>query len=64
MKKYSRQYSESGIVLIALLWIFIALSAIVLSFARESHVEVVAASNSQSLEQAYYVARAGISETI
>jgi general secretion pathway protein K len=64
MKKYSRNYTESGIVLIALLWIFIALSAIVLSFARESHVEVAAARNSQSLEQAYYVARAGITETI
>jgi len=56
--------SECGVVLIALLWIFIALSAIVLSFARESHVEVAAARNSQSLEKAYYVARAGISETI
>jgi len=61
----SRQYTaDSGVVLIALLWIFIALSAIVLSFARESHVEVAAASNAQSLEKAYYVARAGISETI
>lgn len=72
MKKNSRQSAvcsemwatDSGIVLIALLWIFIALSAIVLSFARESHVEVAAARNAQSLEKAYYVARAGISETI
>ena len=71
MKNYSRQsaagsrrYSERGVILIALLWIFTALSAIVLSFAREGRVEVAAALNAQSLEQAYYVARAGISETI
>ena len=60
----SPQSDECGIVLIALLWIFIALSAIVLSFAREGHVEVATARNAQSLEKAYYVARAGIEETI
>jgi hypothetical protein len=43
-------------VLVALLWIFIALSAIVLSFARESQVEVAAIRNSQSMEKAYYIA--------
>jgi len=55
---------ECGVVLVALLWVFIALSAIVLSFARESRVEVTATRNNQSLEKAYYIARAGISETI
>jgi general secretion pathway protein K len=55
---------ENGVVLIALLWIFIALSAIALSFARESRVEVTAALNTESLDKAYYIARAGISETI
>jgi len=56
--------AECGVVLIALLWVFIALSAIALSFARESHVEVAAAHNAQSLEKAYYVARAGISDAV
>lgn len=58
------QSAESGVVLVALLWVFIALSAIVLSFARESRVEVTAIRNAQSLEKAYYIARAGLSETI
>lgn len=56
--------AESGVVLVALLWVFIALTAIVLSFARESRVEVTATRNAQSLEKAYYIARAGISDTI
>ena len=56
--------TEYGVVLIALLWIFIALTAIALSFARESRVEVVSVLNAQSLEKAYYVARAGVAETI
>jgi general secretion pathway protein K len=55
---------ENGVVLIALLWIFIALSAIALSFARESRVEVKAALNSEALDKAYYIARAGIAETV
>ena len=61
---HSLQRAESGVVLVALLWVFIALSAIVLSFARESRVEVAAIHNAQSLEKAYYIARAGLSETI
>ncbi|MEJ2110305.1 MAG: type II secretion system protein GspK [Acidobacteriota bacterium] len=78
MKQYGRQSEiirrrrtpgikpggEGGVVLIALLWIFIALTAIALSFARESRVETVAVVNTQSLEKAYYVARAGVWETI
>jgi hypothetical protein len=43
-------------VLVALLWIFIALSAIVLNFARKNRVEVAAIRNSQSMEKAYYIA--------
>ena len=58
------QPAECGVILVALLWIFIALSAIALSFARESRVEVTATLNTQSLEKAYYIARAGLSESI
>ena len=56
--------TESGIILIALLWILIALSGIALSFSRESYVEVAAARNAQSLEDSYFVARAGIATTV
>jgi general secretion pathway protein K len=61
---YRKAVEERGIVLIALLWVFIALAAIVLSFARESHVEAAAIRNDQALEKAYYIARAGVAETI
>ncbi len=56
--------AEGGVILIALLWILTALSVIALSFSRESYVEVAAARNSQALEDAYFVARAGIDSTI
>jgi general secretion pathway protein K len=56
--------NASGVVLIALLWIFVALSAIVMSFARESRVEILSARNSEDLGRAYYIARAAVSETI
>jgi general secretion pathway protein K len=56
--------TEDGVILIALLWILIALSVIAMSFSRESHVEVRATRNAQSLESAYFAARAGISATI
>jgi general secretion pathway protein K len=59
-----RLSTEAGVVLIALLWILIALSVIALSFSRESFVEVAAARNAQSLENAYFLARAGITATI
>ncbi len=56
--------AEQGVILIALLWILVALSVIALSFSRESFVEVAAARNAQSLEQSYFTARAGIAATI
>jgi general secretion pathway protein K len=56
--------TERGVILIALLWILVALSVIALSFSRESFVEVAAARNTQSLETAYFIARAGIVSTI
>jgi general secretion pathway protein K len=52
--------TENGVILIALLWILTALSVIALSFSRETFVEVAAARNTQSLEDSYFVARAGI----
>lgn len=52
--------SEKGVILIALLWILMALSVIALSFSRESVVEVGAARNTRDLERSYFVARAGI----
>ncbi len=56
--------SETGVILIALLWILVAISAIALSFSRDSHVEVAAARNSRDLTLAYYAARAGIMSAI
>jgi general secretion pathway protein K len=56
--------NQEGVILIALLWILTALAIIALSFSRETFVEVAAARNAQSLEQSYFVARAGIYETI
>jgi len=52
--------NERGVILIALLWILVAISVLALSFSRESFVEVAAARNTRDLAQAYYVARAGI----
>jgi general secretion pathway protein K len=59
-----RRPTDSGVILIALLWIMTALSVIALSFSRESFVEVAAGRNAQSLEESYFVARAGIDETV
>ena len=59
-----RPPAETGVILVALLWILTALSVIALSFSRESFVEVAAARNSQSLEASYFLARAGIETTI
>ena len=53
---------ERGVILIALLWILVALSVIALSFSRESFVEVAAARNAQAMEDSYFIARAGIAE--
>jgi len=56
--------NERGVILIALLWILMALTVIALSFSRESFVEVAVARNSRDLADAYYVARAGMSAVI
>ena len=56
--------TNNGVILIALLWVLTALSIIALSFSRESFVEVAAARNTQSLEKAYFIARAGIVATV
>jgi general secretion pathway protein K len=56
--------TENGVILIALLWILAALSVIALSFSREGFVEVAAARNAQSLEESYFLARAGVAETV
>ena len=60
----SRDRSQSGVILIALLWILTALSVIALSFSRETFVEVAAARNAQALEDSYFVARAGIEAAV
>jgi len=56
--------TDSGVILIALLWILTALSVIAISFSRESFMEVAAGRNVQSLEMSYFIARAGIETTI
>ena len=56
--------NQDGTILIALLWILVALAVIALSFSRETFVEVAAARNSQSLESAYFIARAGMESTV
>ena len=53
---------DRGVILIALLWILVALSVIALSFSRESLVEVAVARNARDMGDAYYVARAGIAD--
>ncbi|NLT67711.1 MAG: general secretion pathway protein GspK [Acidobacteria bacterium] len=55
---------ESGVILIALLWILVALCIIALSFAKETFVEVAAARNSQALKESYFIARGGIAATV
>jgi general secretion pathway protein K len=59
-----RLKTEAGVVLIAVLWIFVGLAIIALSFSKESRVEVAAARNAQSMEYSYFVARAGMMATI
>jgi general secretion pathway protein K len=55
---------DRGVILIALLWILVALSVIALSFSRESFVEVAVARNARDMGDAYYVARAGIAAAV
>ena len=59
-----RTRGDSGVILIALLWILMALSVIALSFSREGFVEVAAARNTRDLTDGYYVARGGIAKTV
>ncbi len=59
-----RQGDQNGVILIALVWVLVALSVLALSFARESFVEVSAARNDRDLAEAYYTARAGMAATI
>jgi general secretion pathway protein K len=56
--------TESGVILIALLWILTALAVIALSFSKECRVEAVSAMNSRSMDTAYYAAQAGIANAI
>jgi general secretion pathway protein K len=56
--------NNSGVILIALLWILTALSVIALSFSREGFIEVAAARNTRDLADSYYVARAGLMTTV
>ncbi len=56
--------AERGVILVALLWILVALSVIALTFAREGFVEVAAARNARDLTRAYYAARAGIAAAV
>lgn len=56
--------AERGVILVALLWILVALSVIGLTFAREGFVEVAAARNARDLTRAYYAARAGIAAAV
>ena len=55
---------DRGVVLIALLWILMALSVVALSFSRESFVEIAVARNTRDLSDGYYVARAGVADAI
>ena len=55
---------DDGIILIVVLWVMTALAVLTLSFSRESRVEVMTAQNAQSMEKAYYIARAGMESTI
>lgn len=55
---------QQGVILILLLWVLAALSIIVFSMAYEVRTEAMATRNTKLLAQAYYNARAGISETI
>ncbi len=60
----ARCNDNRGVILIALLWILVALSVMALSFSREGMVEVASARNQRDLADAYYIARAGMMATI
>lgn len=56
--------AQSGVILIALLWVLTALCLIALTFSKESFSEMASARNARSLENSYFIARAGIDATI
>ena len=60
----STDASESGVILIVMLWILTALAVMTLSFSRESRMEVMTARNAHALEKSYYIARAGMESTV
>ncbi|MBP1611132.1 MAG: gspK2 [Acidobacteria bacterium] len=59
---HNKIHDNQGVILIALLWILTALAIIALSFSRETFVELAAARNTRDLSDAYFIARAGITD--
>ena len=64
MSRNKAKSGEEGIILIVVLWVMTALAVLTLSFARESRIEVMTAGNARSMEKAYYIAKAGMENTI
>jgi general secretion pathway protein K len=64
MIAFKKRPGDEGIVLIVVLWVMTGLAALTLSFSRESRIEVMATRNARSMERAYYIARAGMENTI
>jgi general secretion pathway protein K len=60
----SRRADCDGVILIALLWVLTALAVIAFSFSRESFVEVAAARNARDMADGYFIARAGMANTV
>jgi general secretion pathway protein K len=60
----SRNNRRRGSILIILLWMLMAMSILCISFAKSVRVEANAAGNTRMLTSAYYLAQAGINETI
>lgn len=55
---------RNGSILVVLLWILMAMSVLCISFAKAVRVEANAAINNRMMASAYYLAQAGINETI
>lgn len=60
----SRSDRPRGSILVILLWMLMAMSILCISFAKSVRVEANAAGNTRMLTSAYYLAQAGINETI
>jgi len=56
--------SRKGAILVILLWTLMAMSIICISFAKAIRVEANAVLNTRLLTSAYYLAQAGINETV